>query len=65
MGGAWKRLVRSVKTVLKDLCPSMNFNDQTLTSALWEVEFIINSRPLTFVSLKSDDDEDTGLFDSL
>lgn len=57
MGGAWERLVRSVKTTLYHICPHMNFNDETLKCALTEVEFIINSRPLTFVSLESCDDE--------
>ena len=57
MGGAWERLVRSVKTTLYHICPNMNFNDETLKSAMAEVEFIINSRPLTFASLESCDDE--------
>ncbi|XP_073831625.1 uncharacterized protein [Musca autumnalis] len=56
-GGAWERLVRSVKTVLHQAYPNNKFNDETLRSALIEVEFIINSRPLTFVSLESEDDE--------
>ncbi|XP_041632479.1 uncharacterized protein [Drosophila kikkawai] len=57
MGGAWERLVRSVKTVLKSICPTSNFNDETLRTALMEAENVINSRPLTFVSLDSGDDE--------
>ncbi|XP_055922260.1 uncharacterized protein LOC129953275 [Eupeodes corollae] len=56
MGGAWERLVRSIKTILYSMAPR-NFNDETLRCALWEVEFLINSRPLTFVSLESCDDE--------
>lgn len=51
MGGIWERLIRSIKTVLLAMSPSMQFNDESLRSALWEIEFIINSRPLTFVSL--------------
>ncbi|XP_073821397.1 uncharacterized protein [Musca autumnalis] len=57
MGGAWERLVRSVKTTLYNICPNANFNDETLRNAMAEAEFIINSRPLTFVSLESCDDE--------
>ena len=57
MGGAWERMVRSVKTVLYAMCPTQNFTEETLRSALLEVEFIVNSRPLTFVSLDSSDDE--------
>ncbi|XP_046868658.1 uncharacterized protein LOC124461150 [Drosophila willistoni] len=57
MGGAWERLVRSVKTVLYAICPARKFTSEGLQSALWEVEFILNSRPLTFVSLDSKDDE--------
>lgn len=57
MGGAWERLVRSIKSVLYAMCPSAKFNDETIRSFLYEVEFIINSRPLTFVSVENYDDE--------
>lgn len=57
MGGAWERLVKSIKTVLYSICPSMSFSDESLKSALCEVEFTINCRPLTFVSLECSDDE--------
>ncbi|XP_044316262.1 uncharacterized protein LOC123037810 [Drosophila rhopaloa] len=56
MGGAWERLVRTTKTVLKNICPNYSFNDESLRCALMEAQFIINSRPLTFVSLDSEDD---------
>jgi len=57
MGGAWERLVRSVKAVLHKLCLSEKFYDDGLRSSLCEVEFILNARPLTFVSLDAADDE--------
>ncbi|XP_070135333.1 uncharacterized protein [Drosophila bipectinata] len=48
MGGAWERLVRTTKGVLKNICTSYSFNDEGLRNALMEAQFIINSRPLTF-----------------
>ncbi|XP_046869388.1 uncharacterized protein LOC124462036 [Drosophila willistoni] len=36
MGGAWERLVRSVKTVLYAICPARKFTSEGLQSALWE-----------------------------
>ena len=57
MGGAWERLVRTVKSNLHAMCPAFKFNDESLRCALWEVEFIINSRPLTFVALDSCEDD--------
>ncbi|XP_044570129.1 uncharacterized protein LOC123257009 [Drosophila ananassae] len=56
MGGAWERLVRTTKGILKNICPSYSFNDEGLRNALVEAQFIINSRPLTFVSLNTEDD---------
>ncbi|XP_065365403.1 uncharacterized protein LOC135958426 [Calliphora vicina] len=57
MGGAWERLVRSVKTVLYKIkherCPC----DETLKSMMAEVETIINSRPLTYVPVESENGE--------
>lgn len=57
MGGAWERLVRSVKAVLNKISPSQKFTDESLRSALMEVELIVNSRPLTYVSLETEDQE--------
>ncbi|XP_075158026.1 uncharacterized protein LOC142231296 [Haematobia irritans] len=57
MGGAWERMVRSVKNALYTIYPSQKFNDETLKSAMCEIESIVNSRPLTFVSIDSEDDE--------
>ena len=57
MGGAWERLIRSVKIVLYKICPSQRFTDESLRSALMEVEMTVNSRPLTFVSLEHVDHE--------
>ncbi|XP_044573578.1 uncharacterized protein LOC123257718 [Drosophila ananassae] len=56
MGGAWERFVRTTKGILKNICPNYSFNDESLRNALMEAQFIINSRPLTFVSLDTDYD---------
>lgn len=57
MGGAWERLIRSVKTILYKISPSHKFIEESLRSALMEVELLVNSRPLTYVSLDIDDQE--------
>lgn len=57
MGGSWERLVRSVKTTLQKITPTRNPSDELLRSMLMEVENVINSRPLTYVPLDSEDDE--------
>ncbi|KAL7723908.1 hypothetical protein ACLKA6_014502 [Drosophila palustris] len=49
MGGAWERLVRSIKTVLYRIVPNQKFTDESLLTAMMEVEMTVNSRPLTFV----------------
>ncbi|XP_075157943.1 uncharacterized protein LOC142231210 [Haematobia irritans] len=57
MGGAWERLVRSVKTILYQTMPSRHPTDELLLNMLIEVENIINSRPLAYVPVEEDNAE--------
>lgn len=56
-GGAWERLIQSVKRVLsvtlKDVAPRV----ETLRSLLQEAANIFNSRPLTQLKVEADDPE--------
>lgn len=54
MGGAWERLVRSVKTSLEKALPERIPTEACLYSVLCEVEAIVNSRPLTYVDSAAD-----------
>ena len=47
MGGAWERLIRSVKDILRHLVGDRLLTDEELTSFLCEAERILNDRPLT------------------
>ncbi|XP_063824599.1 uncharacterized protein LOC135074234 [Ostrinia nubilalis] len=51
MGGAWERLVRSVKTALKVILKDRAPKEPIFTTLLVEAEAIVNSRPLTHVSV--------------
>ncbi|XP_065088423.1 uncharacterized protein LOC135709905 [Ochlerotatus camptorhynchus] len=53
MGGIWERLVRSVATM--DI--SRNPDEETLLTALAEVESMVNTRPLTYLPLDSAESE--------
>lgn len=55
MGGAWERLIRSVKTNLSKLQWGRLPTDEVLHSTLLEIENVVNSRPLTDIPI--DDDE--------
>lgn len=57
MGGAWERLVGSVKRSLLAISPPRNPSDEVLRNLLMEVEKTINTRPLTHVSVENDEDE--------
>ena len=57
MGGAWERLVRSVKTALKVVLKERAPREETLLTLLCEVENMINGRPLTHVSVDPRDPE--------
>ena len=50
MGGAWERLIRSVKQVMAGLMNDRVLTDPQLNTLFTEVENIVNSRPLTHLS---------------
>lgn len=57
MGGAWERLVRSVKTALQTVMTNRSPTEEVLHTLLAEVEYTVNSRPLTHVSIDPTDPE--------
>jgi len=56
-GGVWERQIRSIRRILDALLTSQSFTEETLRTLLCEVESILNSRPLTPVSLDPRDPE--------
>ena len=57
MGGAWKRMIRSIRRILTALMTTQTLTDEVLTTLMAEVEGIINSRPLVSVTMDSKNDE--------
>ncbi|XP_052562904.1 uncharacterized protein LOC120427189 [Culex pipiens pallens] len=57
MGGAWERMVRSVKEALRALDDGRKLNDEILSTSLAEAEDMINTRPLTYVPQESAEEE--------
>ena len=51
-GGAWERMIRSVRAVLTNLLKEfgLHIDDEALHTVMCEAEAIVNSRPLTVVS---------------
>ncbi|XP_073957142.1 uncharacterized protein [Choristoneura fumiferana] len=56
-GGAWERLIRSVKVSLKVVLKERAPKDEVLSTLMAEVENIINGRPLTHVSVDPESEE--------
>lgn len=50
MGGSWERLVSSVKRALRVVLGHQCVSEDVLVTALAEVEFMLNGRPLTYIS---------------
>lgn len=57
MGGAWERLVRSVKTALSAVLHEKSPTEEVFATLLAEAEYTVNSRPLTHVSVNIEDAE--------
>lgn len=57
MGGAWERLVRTVKVALTATLKARQPREEILHTLLLEAEHLINSRPLTEVSLDPNEPE--------
>lgn len=54
-GGAWERLIKSAKIALQAVLHNQHVTDEILNTALTEVEALLNSRPLTHVSVDPTD----------
>lgn len=54
MGGAWERLIQSIKKILAEFKLGRAPTDEVLRNAMIKIENIVNSRPLTYVPV---DDE--------
>ncbi|XP_063540834.1 uncharacterized protein LOC134749739 [Cydia strobilella] len=50
MGGAWERMVRTVKSSLRAVLKERAPRPETLSTLMAEVEVLVNSRPITYVS---------------
>ncbi|XP_043242111.1 uncharacterized protein LOC122391871 [Amphibalanus amphitrite] len=57
MGGSWERLVASVKRALQAVLGNQIVPDDVLHTTVVELEFQVNSRPLTYVSGDGGDPE--------
>ena len=57
MGGAWERLVRSMKVALRSQLKDSAPKEEVLHTFLCEAEAMVNSRPLTHVAIDADDEE--------
>ncbi|CAH2083722.1 unnamed protein product [Euphydryas editha] len=56
-GGAWERLIRSVKVALKVVLKERAPREEVLNTLIAEVEAIVNGRPLSHVSVEVDSKE--------
>lgn len=56
-GGAWERLIRSIKSALKVTLKERAPRDEVLSTLMAEIENMVNSRPLMHVSVDPSDSE--------
>ncbi|XP_062714039.1 uncharacterized protein LOC134290847 [Aedes albopictus] len=53
MGGAWERLVQSVKVAIAEAYSEGKLDDEGLQTLVVEAEHMVNSRPLTYLPLEA------------
>ncbi|XP_045023763.1 uncharacterized protein LOC123468196 [Daphnia magna] len=56
-GGSWERLIKSAKTALRGILNDRSVTEDVLVTAIVGAEALINSRPLTHVSVDPNDFE--------
>lgn len=56
-GGAWGRLIQSTKSALRYIFHLRTITDEVLATSLAQVENLLNSRPLTYLSVNPNDPE--------
>ena len=54
-GGAWERLIRTIRRVMAMVLKEQTLDDECLQTVMCEIEFVVNGRPLTRVSDDSRD----------
>lgn len=57
MGGVWERLIRTTRKILCSLTREQVLDDERLLTLMCSVESVVNSRPLTHVSVDVKDPE--------
>ena len=57
MGGAWERMIRTIRKVLRSLLENQSMNDESCLTLMAEIESIINSRPLVPISFSDSSQE--------
>ncbi|XP_062710697.1 uncharacterized protein LOC134288826 [Aedes albopictus] len=57
MGGAWERLVQSVKAAMQEAYSEGKLDDEGLQTLVVEAERLVNSRPLTYLPLEAEESE--------
>ena len=57
MGGAWERMIRSVRRILNALTQMQTLTEECLVTLMTEVEGILNSRPLVPLTLHDSEEE--------
>ena len=54
MGGVWEAMIATVKRALRAVLGRLLVTDEVLQTVITEVEAVVNSRPLTYVSSEAD-----------